>query len=501
MNAHPLRARRLGVDTYRQPVVFMRSDCAVCRSEGFQALTRVRVEGPTGSIVATLNVITSDVLAHGEAGLSEEAWDRLALDEGDALHVSHAPVLDSFGHVRAKIYGNRLGLPALREVVRDIEAGLYPDVHIAFFLASCSGNALDVEEIASLTQAMIEVGERLEWDAAVVVDKHCIGGLPGNRTTPIVVAIAAAAGLTIPKTSSRAITSPAGTADVMATMTRVDLDLDEMRRVVDEQGGCLAWGGSVRLSPVDDLLIRVERAVDVDSEGQLVASVLSKKAAAGSTHVLIDIPWGPTAKVRSLEAAAALARDLDEVGRRVGLNVTTMLTDGTQPVGRGIGPALEAHDVLAVLRASPSAPPDLRSRALALAGPLLELGGAAETGRGLSEAERLLDSGAAWEKFRAICEAQGGFTEPPRASITEPVPAPKAGTVLGIDNRRLARAAKLAGAPADPAAGLFLEVAVGDQVELGQTLFTLHAESPGERDYALHYLGRERDIVQIGDPS
>jgi thymidine phosphorylase len=498
VKAHLFTARRMGIDTYRQPVVFMRSDCLVCRSEGFEALTRVNVQGPRGSIVATLNVVTTDLLAHGEAGLSEEAWTRLEVESGEALRLSHAPLIHSFGHVRAKMYGHRIDLDGFRAVVGDIDAGLYPDVHISSFLTACSGNNLDTGEISALAQAMIAVGERLQWSPGVVVDKHCIGGLPGNRTTPIVVAIAAAAGLRIPKTSSRAITSPAGTADVMETMTRVDLDLDEMRDVVERHGGCLAWGGSVGLCPVDDLLIRVERALDVDSEGQLVASVLSKKAAAGSTHVLIDIPWGPTAKVRSVGSASALARDLREVGRSVGLVVTTMLTDGTQPVGRGVGPALEAHDVLAVLRGETDAPRDLRLRALALASRLLEIGGVASDGAGAPRAEQILESGAAWESFRAICEAQGGFREPGRASFTQPIGAQRDGVVTSIDNRRLARVAKLAGAPTDPVAGLELHVAVGAMVERDQPLFTLHSDSTGERDYALQYLRTETDIFQIG---
>ena len=303
----------------------------------------------------------------------------------------------------------------------------------------------------------------------------------------------AAAGLTIPKTSSRAITSPAGTADVMETMCPVELDLATMRRVVDLEGGCLSWGGAVGLSPVDDLLIRVERALDVDGAGQLVASVLSKKAAAGASHVLIDIPWGPTAKVRSSEAASALAGALREVGAAVGLTVTVHLSDGTQPVGRGIGPALEARDVLAVLRRGRDAPWDLRNRALDLAGGVLAMAGAGDR----STAALLLDSGEALHRFLAICEAQGGFREPPRASLIEPILSTRRGRLSSIDSRALARLAKLAGAPAAPTAGLELHARAGDFVERGQPLLSLHAQNRGERDYALDYASSMPDIFRI----
>ncbi len=168
------------------------------------------------------------------------------------------------------------------------------------------GERLSAAETVALTDAMVKTGDRLSWQASKVADKHCIGGLPGNRTSMIVVPIIAAAGLIIPKTSSRAITSPAGTADVMETLTRIDLDIHEMRRLVEREGGCIVWGGSMQLSPADDILIGVERPLDFDSEGQLVASVLSKKIATGSSHVVIDIPVGPTAKLRTLEAASRL---------------------------------------------------------------------------------------------------------------------------------------------------------------------------------------------------
>jgi thymidine phosphorylase len=227
---------------------------------------------------------------------------------------------------------------------------------------------------------MVKVGDRLHWTAPHVADKHCIGGLPGNRTSMIVVPIIAAAGLVIPKTSSRAITSPAGTADAMETLTRVDLSIAEMRQVVEREGGCVVWGGAMQLSPADDILIGVERPLDFDSEGQLVASVLSKKIAAGSTHVVIDIPVGATAKLRTMEAAARLEARLWRVAEAFGLKVRIVRTDGAQPVGRGIGPALEARDVLAVLQNASGAPSDLAERAVDLSSRLLELIGACEDG-------------------------------------------------------------------------------------------------------------------------
>lgn len=490
-----LHARRAGVDTHQEPVVYMRRDCPVCRSEGFSAQVRVQLAWEGRCVVATLNIVDGGWLGEGEAGLSDSALAALQAPEGAALVVSHAPPLDSLSHVRAKVYGHRLDAAAFGAIVGDVAAGRYSDLHLASFITACAGDRLDFDETVALTQAMIDVGERLSWGPGTVVDKHCVGGLPGNRTTLLVVPIVAACGLTMPKTSSRAITSPAGTADTMEVLAPVDLGIAAMRRTVERTGACIVWGGAVRLSPADDMLIRVERPLDVDSEGQLVASVLSKKAAAGSTHVLIDLPVGPTAKVRSAQAAQALGQCLVDVGRRVGLQVALRITDGLQPVGRGIGPALEARDVLAVLRREAGAPHDLRQRAPQLAADVLELGGAAPPGAGLRIAGEVLADGRAWAKFQAICEAQGGLREVPVAAHRHVVCADADGCIVAIDNRVLARA----GAPKAVAAGVDVHARIGDRVRAGQPLFTLHAQAPGELAYARRYVASKPPIFQISE--
>jgi thymidine phosphorylase len=266
--------------------------------------------------------------------------------------------------------------------------------------------------------------------------------------------------------------------------------------VVEREGGCIVWGGAVGLSPADDVLIRTERILDFDSNAQLIASVLSKKLAAGSTHVLLDLPVGPTAKIRSKHNALQLGNILMEVGAATGLNIRLHLSDGSQPVGRGIGPALEAHDVLAVLARSPAAPQDLRERALDLAGLLLEFHGSA-SGAGRARAASALDDGSAARKFEAICEAQGGRRDPPKAAHTAAIPAAQTGIVAAIDNRVLSRVAKFAGAPRDPAAGLALHVHLGEKVERGAPLITVHADTRGELQYALEYQALHPGAIEI----
>jgi thymidine phosphorylase len=488
------------VDTQYETVVFMHKECQVCRSEGFSAHARVLLRNGKKEIIATLYQVTGDLIASNEAALSESAWKRLGLNDGDQISVAHPSPLDSLSHVRSRIYGHELSEASFHAIIEDVVEGRYSDIHLSSFLTACATRPLDHNEVLALTHAMVEAGERLKWPAGIVVDKHSIGGLPGNRTTPIIVAIVASLGLTMPKTSSRAITSPAGTADTMETLAPVELSTVEIRRVVDREGGCVAWGGAVNLSPADDILIRVERALDLDSEGQMIASVLSKKIAAGSSHVVIDMPMGPTAKVRSIDVAETLSAGLAQVGERFGLHTRVVTTDGMQPVGCGIGPSLEARDVLSVLKREPDAPSDLRQRAITLAGALLEIAGAAAKGQGQAKASQALESGHAWTKFQRICEAQGGMRVPPVSCQQRPIVADRPGVVKSIDNRRIARLAQLAGAPDDKAAGVDLHVRLGDSVTAGQPLCTVHADAPGELSYAFDYAAANTDLILIGNP-
>lgn len=497
---YSLRALRIGIDTHEESVLYLRSDCPVCHTEGFSASARLTVRHADHALVATLNVVDSALLPEGCVGLSRHAWQALELQEGDSVQIAWAPIVSSMSDVRRKIYGHRLDDSAIYGIIRDIADGIYSDIQLSSFLTASAGERMDRQEIVALTRAMVDVGERLNWNGGrAVYDKHCIGGLPGNRTTPIVVSICSAAGLMIPKTSSRAITSPAGTADTMAVITRVDLDLPEIRQVVESTGACLVWGGAVRLSPVDDVLIRVERALDLDSEGQLIASVLSKKIAAGSNQILIDIPVGPTAKMRDEHSAKALGDLLQFVGTAMGVQVRCVQTDGSEPVGNGIGPALEARDLLAVLRGEAGAPADLRDKSLDLAAHLLDMARQTGLDAAREEARRILDSGQAWKQFERICRLQGGLREPPASHFQREVLCTVRGRVRAIDNRKLSRLAKLAGAPQLPEAGVDLHVRHGHAVNPGDCLLTLHSASSGELDYALGYYTSNPDIIGVDE--
>jgi thymidine phosphorylase len=489
--APSLQVRPVHIDTDAENVAFLTRGCAACRIDALRAGAKVsiRLEGaPPDSAVllAVLNIVEdTTIIGHDEIGLSVQAFSQLGVPEGTAVRIGPAPRPASLDAVRHKLQGEALDLAAMRAIARDIADRRYSRSEIAAFLVACGRDDLERDEILALTRAMLETGQRLDWREPLVADKHCIGGIPGNRTSMIVVPIVAAHGMLIPKTSSRAITSPAGTADTMQVLAQVELPPERLRAIVERERGCIAWGGTARLAPLDDLLIAVERPLGLDSPGLMVASILSKKLAAGSTRLLLDIPVGPSAKVRLLSEAQRLRKTFEHVGHALGLHVEVMLTDGTQPIGRGIGPVLEARDVMAVLDNRPDAPADLRAKSIRLAGRILEFDPDVRGGDGEALARDILDSGRAAAKMAAIIDAQGRREDPPAAGrlVTEIV-ATRSGRIVGIDNLRLARAARQAGAPASPGAGIDLQVRLGDEINAGQALYRLHAETPGEFELA-----------------
>ena len=498
-----LSLKRVAIDTYRENVAYMHRDCAVYRAEGFQALSKVEVSANGRRILASLNVVDDTcIVDRDQLGLSEDAFAQLGLTEGHPTRVNQAEPPSSIPALHRKISGERLSHEDYHDIVRDITEHRYSKIELTAFVVACNQGELDREEVYSLTDAMASMGRRLDWHAHPVVDKHCIGGIPGNRTSMLVVPIVAAHGMLCPKTSSRAITSPAGTADTMEVLANVEPSFDRLSEIVREHRGCLAWGGTSDLSPADDVLISVERPLSIDSPGQMVASILSKKVAAGSTHLLLDIPVGATAKVRTIPDAQRLRKLFEFVAKRMGLTIDVVITDGRQPIGNGIGPVLEARDVMRVLQNDPDAPNDLRQKSLRLAGRLIECDPDVRGGDGYAIARDILDSGRALRRMEDIIAAQGskGFDHlhPQLGPLTFEVCAPASGTVVGIDNFQIARVARLAGAPKVQGAGVDLMHKLGATVAQGDVLYRVHAGYPADLEFARQ--ASARDIgYRLGD--
>jgi thymidine phosphorylase len=479
-----LKIRRLNLDTGRENVVVISRRSKALRPEVFRGFSRVELRSNSKVLLATLLITDDGLVDADEIGLAEPAFRRFGEPINGLVAVTPAPPPDSLDAVRAKVQGHVLSGAEIGAIVDDISHYRYSDMEVAAFLLG-SASFMTSGELLALSRAMAQAGTQLKWDRPIIADKHCIGGIPGNRTSMVVVPIVAAHGLTIPKTSSRAITSPAGTADTMEVLARVDLGVDDMREVVNACHGCLVWGGHVNLSPADDILISVERPLSIDTREQMVASIMSKKLAAGSTHLLIDLPVGPTAKLTTAMEAMRLRKLFEFVGDHFGIAVEVITTDGRQPIGNGIGPVLEAQDVMAVLSNTPEAPIDLREKSLRLAAHLLEYDPDLRGGTGYARARELLDSGAALKQMHKIIDAQGtADCRTDLGTLTADIPAPRDGVIEAIDCLRLNRLARTAGAPIDKGAGIKIFKKIGDSVEKGEPFYRIYACGAPEFDLA-----------------
>jgi AMP phosphorylase len=463
---------------------------------GVHSSDRIKITYNNQERIAIAN--TADYFPHNRIGLYREAVAALGVKEGETVDVQLAPLPESLFNIRAKLHGERLREKDIDAIVKDVVERHLSTVEIAAFLTALSIHGLSTAETEALSRAMIGTGKTIDFGAGPILDKHSVGGIPGDKTSMLVVPIVAAAGFTIPKTSSRAITSPAGTADRVETLCPVTLSIDEIKATVKKTGGCLVWGGSLELAPADDLFIQVEYPLGIDP--MLLPSILSKKKAIGATHVAIDIPTGMGAKIKTRQEAYTLASDFVDLGKRLGLNIQCALTFGDQPLGRNIGPALEAKEALTTLMGG--GPPDLREKAISLASMLFEMVGV-ENPRGM--AEEMIDSGKALAKLREIIAAQGGNpnVEPqdlPVGPESAAVHAKEGGRVLWLSTDDIVRIARLAGAPKEKGAGVILHAKLGDTVRKDGKLLEVYAEKASKLSAALELANQLSPIVLSKKP-
>ena len=436
------------------------------------------------------------VVSKGRIGLFEEVVDKLRIKNNTLVHVEFTGKPESVKHIHDKLLGKKLSYKELLHITKDITHDNLTDIEKTYFIGASFIHGLDIDEVINLTKAMVQTGDKLKF-GGVTLDKHCIGGVPNNRTSMIVVPILAAAGLTIPKTSSRAITSPAGTADTMECLTNVEISQNKIKRIVKKVGACLVHGGSINLAPADDKIIQVEHPLSIDAEGQLLASVMAKKYSVSANHVLIDIPMGPTTKVKNKKQAAHLKKMFETVGAKLKMNVKVIVTDGSQPIGNGVGPLLESQDVMEILQNEPLAPKDLREKSLKMAGILFKMAGKTTTERaGYKLAREILTSGKALAKMQELISAQGKVKKPFHGKYLFHVKTKTSGRIRNINCSDIAKIARMAGAPKDKGAGMYLHKKVGDKVLKGDILFTIYSHSSTKLCLAKDAM-KERDAYTI----
>ncbi len=466
-----------------RPVAFLHQNTA--GTMNIHVGDRIEISSEGTKTLAVVDIVQG-LVKESEIAFSNEILDYIKL-KSEFVYVNPAlsPLSTSF--IFKKLKTEELTKKEISAIVTDIVNNSLTEAEIAYFVSAVYRNGMSFKEICYLTEAMSDTGKKIKWNSNKIADKHSVGGIPGNRTTPIVVSICASAGIVMPKTSSRAITSAAGTADVIETLAKVDLSLKELKSVVKKTNACLAWGGSLGLAPADDKLIRVERLLNIDPEAQLIASIISKKLSAGSKYVLIDIPYGEGAKVSYAEAKK-LKQKFIKIGKHFGLKIKIVLTLGDQPIGNGIGPVLEMNDVLCVLKRETS-PKDLENKSLFLASQILEMMGKAKKGKGIKLASQILESGKALEKFNEIINAQGRFNYAIGfAKHSCDIKAFKSGEIKKINNLLINNASRILGCPVDKSSGIYLYYHKRDIVKKGRPLLKLYSESRKKLEETIKFM-------------
>ncbi|MBW2999662.1 AMP phosphorylase [Candidatus Woesearchaeota archaeon] len=454
---------------------------------------RIRIKKGRKETIAVLDISESrKSVPPGKIGLFEEALKKLNAKNNDVIDISLADKPKSIRFIRKKLEGNELNFDEINQIIDDVVNNKLTAIELTYYVSANFTYGMSLRETVALTKSMIHHGDLLKLKQHPVIDKHCIGGVAGNKTTMVIVPILAAAGLTVPKTSSRAITSPAGTADTMEVLANVSLSIKEIKKIVGKVGGCMVWGGAVDLAPADDTIINVEHPLSIDAEGQLLASILAKKGSVSATHVLIDIPIGKGTKITDRKKALHLKSQFEKIAKQLKMKVKVIITDGSQPIGNGIGPALEARDVLWILLNDSMLPKALKEKSLMMAGHLLEIAGKARKGHGKKLAREILESGMAYKKFVEIAKTQGAKVLKPEkirlGKLKFDHKASKKGVIKQINNKLITRIARSAGAPRDKEAGIYLQKHVGNKVKKGQTIFTLYAKNKVKLKYAKELL-------------
>lgn len=468
-----LKLRKIVFDAGR-PIAFIHEETA--KKTDIHVGDRVEVSFSRKKVISTVDIVKGFV-NENEISLSEDVLKYLGAKVGSEINVHQLSEPLSMEFISKKMKGKKLSKDEIYTIVKDVAENALTEAETAYFVLGVDEMGMTFNEVCYLTEAMCKTGKILVWPKGLkVADKHSIGGIPGNRTTPIVVSICVATGVTMPKTSSRAITSAAGTADTIETIAKVDFDIADLKEIVRKTGGCFVWGGSLGLAPADDKLIRIERILNLDPESQLIASIMSKKLAAGSRYILIDIPYGKGAKVTK-RAAKKLKSKFIKIAKHFNVSLNVILTDGSQPIGNGFGPVLEMMDVLRVLKRD-SPPKDLEMKSVILAGKILEMVGKAKPGKGRAMAQEILESGSALNKFNQITDAQGRKSGPLKLSkFSYLIKADKNGKIVEIDNKSINHLSRVLGCPTDKGSGIYLHKHLEEKIKKGEPLLTFYAES------------------------
>jgi len=460
---------------------------------GIRIQDRILIETSSKKLIALVGTVGRFV-KQDEIAVSSEVRKKLNTSQGRKVEVGFAEPPKSLALIKKKLDGGKLGKKEIYLIIKDIVLNSLSEAEIALFVSATYKQGMDFKEKVHLTEAILETGNKLNLKRKLVVDKHSIGGVAG-RTTPIIVSICASAGLTMPKTSSRAITTPAGTADAIETLANVEFSTKDLKKIIQKTNAFIVWGGALGMVPADSKIIKVEKMLKLDPEAQMLSSIIAKKISVGSSHILIHIPYGKSAKVGK-QKALKLKKEFERLGRHFKKKIRCIPIKNKGPVGDGVGPALEMIDVIKVLKREDNCY-QLEDRSLTLSGEILEMTGKAKKGKGYSRAKEILDSGKAFEKFKQIINSQGGNLGKDKlklAKFKKDILAKRPGKILEVNNKKINSLARIAGCPTDKHAGVYLYKHKSDKIKKREKILTIYSESKSRLRQAVKFYNKETPV-------
>ncbi len=469
-----LKLKYLPVKSFGENLAYIHKNCSLYKVDDINKVTKLEIHKGSKTIFAFLQIVEDDVLALDEIGLNEDAFKALNMSEGTEVYVSMAAPSLSAQSLRRKIAGEILTSSEYMDIIKDIASGRYSKMDIAAFLVACT-SSMSATELVSFTEALV-AQKVLHWDEkSMVVDQHCLGGVPANKTDLVILAIVSAYGLPMAKTCIRSLTSCAGVADTMGVLANVDYNTSKFQKLVRANNGAIVNYDVLEETKVNHLLHDVRSQLGINQNELVIASILAMMISSGVSHLVLDVPVGENARVHSTNEAIRIRKQVEYIGDMLGLSIDVVITDGSEPIGNGIGAVLEARDVMKILRNKEDAPIDLKEKSLFLAGRVLEFDPQLRGGQGYAVAKEILENGRALEAFQRIVNAQGVHEVPALGQYVREVVAPYDGIVSAVNNTIINKIGVYAGATQCLGSGVDLHKKIGDKVKAGDVLYTIYS--------------------------
>ncbi len=446
--------------------------------------------------------ITTNLVETGTLGLFNDVWLNHKFHNGEEVVAELSHDGKSAKIISEKLQGKILTKDQIAYVIGDIARGEISPVLTSAWVCAGFNPGFNEKEIEYMTLALANSGEKLNWNGRIALDKHSIGGIGGKAITPIVISILAnLPGIVVPNTSSRAITTASATTDMLESIMKMSFCIDELYKFVENENAFMVWGGGIDLAPADDKIIKVQKQIGIESSDKVISSIIAKKIAQGITHMVLDIPYGKYAKVKSKSEAIEFSHKFRDLASKFGIRVVDHIRQVFGIDGNALGPNLEIREVLKIFEADQTCSHLVLENSLIMAAKVIELSNLAPAGAGIDIAKDIFTSGKAEEKFRKIVEMQGGKANLHSENISighiqVDINSDRSGDVAYIISRKAFEICKALGNPHIKEAGIYFWKKPGDSVRVGDKLMTLYAKNDGRMNLALKVL-KDNDPFEI----